>query len=870
LKKNNTGPPGFALTFFRWYCHPNMQDYIEGDLMEVYDMRLKSVGKWKADLRFVVDVLLLFRPGIIRPSERHENLNTYDMYKSYFKVALRNIVKQKLYNGLNVAGLSVGIAAGLIIAIHIHEELSYEKSFADYDNIYRVHREGWAKSSPLLAEEIKAFVPEIDAIARFSFYGTRVVDTDNHNPGEVTGYYADSTVFNVFEFKILEGDAHPLSAANTIVITQKMAHRYFGDENAVGKILKFDNEAEFPITAVIEDMPSNTHLKFDYLVSMPTFYKDVSEDWINRRGWMGMYTYAKLKENSYANVLARMPAFIRKYYTGHPEIEKMVETKAWQLMPLKDIHLHSHLENEMQANSNITYLYIFFGVELLILIVACANFMSLFTTQAIKRVKEVGMRKIMGAKPSQLMGQFLLEVTVLTVLSVAIALGLYYTALPVYNNLSGRSIVFAQILQKDFLMMLVTILSLIIVLSGLYPATFIARFKAGSFLKDSKLKSSMPSRVRNGLVVFQFVVSISLISASILMHQQLNLMKNKDLGFDKDQVVNIKLYGYLWWRAYSERDVFKNEFLKSPDILAVGKTGSMIGDRLSMETVVPEGKDPDRDQIPTVRVLRVDEGYLDAMDIKLVAGRNFSKEFNDSASFIINEKAAQMLNLSSPLTESLDNFTRDHRKGKIVGVVKDYHFASLHDEIEPLIIECEPRAVGHLVIKIRAGKTAEALEFIQKTVNTLAPNSLFAYEFLDDRLNLIYKAEDSVGKIVQFFSGLAIAIACLGLLALSAYTVESRSKEISIRKVLGANLANIVSLVSSRFVRLVLISLVVAIPLTWYVMDQWLKNFAYKITIDWWVFAISGFAVLMLAALVTGFHSVRAAAGNTVEGLRAE
>jgi putative ABC transport system permease protein len=427
-----------------------------------------------------------------------------------------------------------------------------------------------------------------------------------------------------------------------------------------------------------------------------------------------------------------------------------------------------------------------------------------------------------------------------------------------------------QILESDFLLTLAIILLLIVTLSGLYPATFIARFKAGSFLKESKLPSSMPSRVRNGLVIFQFVVSVSLISASILMQQQLNLMKNKDLGFDKNQVVNIKLYGYLWWRAYSETDIFKNEFLKNPDILAVGRTGSLIGDRLSMETVVPDGKDPDRDQIPPVRVLRIDEDYLNVMDIKLVAGRNFSNQFNDSTSFIINEKAAQLFNMASPVAESLDNYTRNHRKGKIVGVVKDYHFASLHDEIEPLVIEYEPGAMSYLTLKIRAGKTIETLDFIQKTVNTIAPNSLFAYEFLDDRLNTIYKAEDSIGKIVQFFSGLSITLACLGLLGLSAYTVESRSKEISIRKILGANITHIVAMISSRFVRLVVVSLVVAIPLTWYAMGQWLNNFAYKITIDWQVFVISSITVLLFATVVTGFHSIRAAIENPVNALRSE
>lgn len=792
------------------------------------------------------------------------------MIINHLKVAFRNILKQKSYNILNVIGLAVGIASGLIIALHIREELSYEKSIPDYENIYRIHREGWAKSSPLLALEIKEALPEIEAIGRFSSSGTRVVNTDDNNPGEVTGYYADSTILKVFNFKVVEGDQHPLVAANTIVITQSVAKRYFGDQSPIGKLFKFDNKKEFPVAAVIEDLPVNSHLKFDYLISMSTFYLDVPEDWTTKRGWMAMYTYAKFKPGSYMNASERMPAFIRKYYTGHPEIEKMVESKAWQFMPLKDIHLRSNLENEMQPNSSIIYVYVFIAVEILILIIASANFMSLFTTQAIKRAKEVGMRKILGARPQQLMSQFLTEVLLLTFSSVLLAIIFYQVALPFYNDLSGKSLGLWQVFEYDNLIVIGFVLSGVILISGLYPVFFIARFKAGSFLNDSKLPSSIPNRVRNGLVVFQFIVSVSLIASAIVVQQQMNLLRTKDLGFEKDQVVNIKLYGYLWWRAFSEADVFKNEFLKNPDVLAVGRTGSLIGERLSVESVVPQGKDPDRDNIPSVRVLRVDEGYLEAMSIQLLEGRNFSKMFNDSTSFIINESAAKAFGLSSPVNESLDNQSRDHRIGKIVGVVKDYHFASLHDQIEPLVIEYEPGWTSHLSLKIRAGKTSETMNYIKTTIDKLAPNSLFVYEFLDDRLDALYKSEDNMSKVFQFFSVLAIIIACLGLLGLSAFTIESRTKEIGIRKVLGATISGIVSLVSSKFFRLVLIGFVIAVPLTWYMMKEWLSNFAYKIEIEWWVFVLTGLIVFLIASFTVGFYTVKAAVANPVNSLRYE
>jgi putative ABC transport system permease protein len=484
-------------------------------------------------------------------------------------------------------------------------------------------------------------------------------------------------------------------------------------------------------------------------------------------------------------------------------------------------------------------------------------------------MKEVGMRKIMGAKPRQLMAQFFTEVLMLTALALVLAIIFYQIVLPFYNNLSGKSLSEWQIFEKENLLVIGSMLLFVVIVSGLYPAFFIARFRAGSFLKDDKLPNSMPNRVRSGLVVFQFIVSVSLISASILVQQQMDLMKNKDLGFDKDQVVNVKLYGLLWWKAFSETSVVKNELLRDPNILAVGRVGSVIGDNLSVEGVVPEGKEQEEDKFRSVRVIRIDEDYLDVMNIQLVAGRNFSTEFNDSSAFILNESAVKMLGLTNPVGQRLNNMTMN-RMGSVVGVVKDYHFASLHNTIEPLVLEYKPEWTGLLTVKLRAGKTAESLAHIKKTVDTLAPGTLFAYEFLDEHLNMLYKSEDSMGKVFQFFSLLAIIIACMGLLGLSAYTVESRTKEIGIRKVLGATVSGIVAMISSQFFRLVAVAFFVAVPLTWYAMHQWLQNFAYQTDIQWWVFAATGAIVFVIALGVVSFHTITAATRNPVRSLRYE
>jgi putative ABC transport system permease protein len=874
-------PPKFFLRFFAWYCHPKLRDHIEGDLIEVYNERLKISGKRKADRKFIIDVLLLFRPGIVRSFLPSKNSTTSGMYKNYFIVAARNMVRQKALNILNVLGLSIGIASGLIIAIHIRGELSYEKSFTNYENIFRVHREGWATASPVLATEFQDFFHDVETIGRFSPFGTRVVTTDRNNPGEATGYYADSTVLKLFGLKVIAGDPSPLAAVSTAVITRQMAKRFFGEDSAIGrslqfgngtptKILKFDDGREMPVTAVIEDPPVNSHLKFDYLISMPTFYKDGYEGADRNRGWMIMYTYFSVKPGALHHILAGMPQFIRKYYTGDPEVDQKVASRGWRIMPLKDIHLHSNLEKEMRPNSSIVYVYVFVAIELLILLVASANFMSLFTTQALRRVKEVGMRKIMGARAGQIMIQFLTEVALLTFFSALMAIIFYGLALPFYNDLSGKSLGVAEIFELQNLATIGLILLIVVVVSGLYPTFFVSGFKPGSFLRENKLPSSMPNLMRSGLVVFQFVVSVSLIAAALIVRQQMDLMKNKDLGFDKDQVINVKLYGPLRERSISDPGVFKNEFLKNPDILAVGRTGRLIGERLSVETVVPEGKDPEQDHIPDVRVVRADEGFLDAMNIKLAQGRNFSPEFNDSSSFMINESAARALGLTDPVNEILDSYSRGHRKGKIVGVVKDYHFASLHAEIEPLIIEFEPTWTDYLVVRIRAGKTTETLDYIKHTVDKLAPNSLFIYEFLDDRVDALYKSEDAMGKIFEFFSMLAIIIASLGLFGLSSYTIQMRTKEIGIRKVLGATVATIVTLLSSGIFRLIAVGFFLAVPLTWYMMRKWLENFAYKIEIEWEVFALTGMVVTLIAAVAIGFRTMQAALANPVNSLRNE
>ncbi len=792
------------------------------------------------------------------------------MIKNYFRVALRNLFKQKVYSSFNLLGLALGISCGLLLTLHIKEELSYEKKFPKHDRIYRVVSTEWSKSSPPMAGEMMKFFTEIKSIARFADRGSRVANSEIDKQAETSGYFADSSVVEIFDLKRIAGNPkQALSEPNTIVLTKSMSQKFFNEKDPIGKKIKFGQE-ELWVKGVIEDLPENSHLKFDYLTSMPTFYLNVPPDWTSSRGWMFGWTYVLF--NSRADVKkaeARLKDFFLKYYEAvDDEKERIAQAESIRLQPLTDIHLKSNLIQEMGANSSIIYIYIFIAVELLILIIACVNFINLFTTQALKRFKEVGIRKVLGARKLQLVAQFLGEAFILTFLAGIIAIVIYFIALPFYNNISGRDVSALEILQPKNLLTIACIIVFVGFVSGLFPALFISRFQPVDSLKANKLPASSANFLRKSLIVFQFAVSGFLIISTVLVNQQMKLFQNKQLGFDKDQVLVVKLYGDFRDKVISHPEVLKTEILKNPDILGVGKSSNIIGDDLSVESVTPVNPVAGK-EYPSARVIRVDENYLKVLNIHLKEGRNFSSEFNDSASFIINEKAAQALELKNPVGAAIVNNTMN-LKGKVVGVIKDYNFASLHNQVEPLVLEYKPDWTGNLLVKIRAGKTAATINFLQHSIDKIAPNTLFSYSFLDDKIAGLYKKEDNMSIILRVFSGLAIIISCLGLFGLAAFATETRTKEIGIRKVIGASVANLVQLLSANFILLVLIGNIIAWPLAWYAIHIWLQEFTYKIDINWSVFLVSSFITLVVAVLTIGYQCIKTANLNPVKSLRTE
>ncbi|QMW05788.1 FtsX-like permease family protein [Spirosoma foliorum] len=870
-------PPRWAHCLLTWLHPANTLEEVEGDLDELYVYWYNRAGPTQATLRYVLNVVSVLPPFVRRRQQSnqytHPSILHPDMFQNYFKIALRNLFKQKVYSVFNLLGLALGISCGLLLTLHIKEELSYEKDFQNYDRIYRVATTEWSKSSPPLAGAMKPYFPDIEQIVRFSSRGTRVVNSEFNEQGESTGYFADSSAVPVFSLKTVAGNPiRALAEPASIVITQKMAAKFFGKRNPIGRKLIFDSNEELWVKAVIENLPENTHLKFDYLASMPTFYKYVPESLTGNKGWMFGWTYVLFRhKDDVAKAEKRLMDFLLTYYApgNEKDVRETTEfARTVRFQPLTDIHLKSNLIQEMGANSNIVYIYIFIAAEVLILLIACFNFINLFTTQALRRAKEVGMRKVLGARKSQVIGQFLGEAFILTLLASLMAICLYEIALPFYNSLAGKQVSAWEIFRPDNLLIIGLIVLSIGLLSGLFPSLFISHFEPITSLKADKLPKSSASLLRKSLIVAQFVVSAFLIMATILIYQQMNLLRNKQLGFDKEQVLIVKLYGKFKEKVLVNTELFKNELTRNHSILAVAQSSNLIGDDLSVESVTPLNPPAGKDY-PSVKVARVDEDYLNVLQIKLKEGRNFSHQFNDSASFIINERAVELLGLKNPVGAIVVNDS-DKRQGKVIGLVRDFNFASLHNQVEPLVLEYKPQFSGNLLVKIKPGNPQEAVAFLKNTVEKLAPNTLFSYSFLDERVDALYTKEDNMSGILNGFSGLAIIISCLGLFGLVVHESKIRTKEIGIRKVLGASVSNLVGLLSGSFIKLVLIGILIAAPLTWYLIDKWLQGFAYKIDIHWWVFVLAGLLIIAVALLTVSFQSIKAALMNPVNSLRSE
>lgn len=804
------------------------------------------------------------------------------MLRNYLKVAMRNIVRGRLNSALNIAGLSIGIACSLLMIMHVRQEMNWESGFPKADRIFRLTNQGltgdarhWAVVSPLHGLEIRQDIPEIEQTTRLYTMFSNILAwiPEGGAPRrfqEEGGFYADPATISMFDLEFLKGDPETaLDEVNTVILTESLASKYFGDEEPIAKLLRNErSNTAYRVTGVIADFDFHTHMRFDFLVSMETFYKEMidngARDWLEARGWAHFYTYCMLGPNiPLEQAEAKLPGFTANFYRDFGTREEILEQTRLHFQPVSAIHLYSHLEQEMGPNSDISHVYIFFAIALFLLVIAGVNFVNISTAQAFKRMKEIGVRKVMGAGRWQLVRQFLGESAMLTVGAALLSLGLFQAAAPLYNRLSGYSLSLARILTPANIGGLLVLVVLLSFAAGLYPALFMAGFRPSDTFRGVRDPGSAAARVRKGLLVFQFVISIFMIFCTITIWRQMRFFQNEDLGFDKEGLLVVELYGDL----RRNTDALKTEMRGHSAVSLAGMASNLPGERLSVENLRPQGVEDDT-QLPSMRYLRVDEDYIETMKMEITRGRSFKGLTRTTPAFILNEAAVAALQLENPVGKTAENFRGV--RAEIIGVVKNFHFNSFHHAVEPLVLDFRPVACEHLFLRVQKNRIPDVIRFVQTRLGEVAPANLFLYTFVDDEWNRLYLSESRMNDIFQAFSLLAIVISCLGLFGLSAYAAQTRTKEIGVRKVLGANGFQLVTLLSRDFALWVLLANLVAWPLAALAMRRWLQGFVYRVNLSLPTFVLSGAAALLVALLTVGYQAARAARADPIDSLRYE
>jgi putative ABC transport system permease protein len=803
------------------------------------------------------------------------------MFKHFLLIARRNLLKRKFYSFINIAGLAIGMSCCILIALYVQHELSYDHYNTKHDHIYRVVQTyrsfekgqkitrptpedyqvwGCAPVGPALSADfpqVKEVVQFMSPVSLLLEYGDKRMQQENLLP-------MDSTAFKVFSWKLLQGNPQTaLVAPNSIVLTQKVATKFFGDGNAVGKTMRVNNGDNFIVTGVVADVPANSQISFNGLISMSTARKwrdDIFSSW----GYVDFYTYFVLKDHADIETMkAGITAFVKRHNSQDPGY-----TIAFEKMD--DAYLHSKAARQPGPVGSMSNIYLFCCIGLIILVIACVNFMNLSTARSLERAKEVGVRKVLGVLPSALRWQFLLESVLISMLAAVVSVVLTKISLPAVSALSGKEFapkVFFNV-QLAVLMVLLTLTTGI--LAGVYPAWFLSRFQPIAVLKGTLKPSYGNISLRKALVIFQFTLSIALIAGTAIVYTELKFLNNHDLGFAKDQMLVLNFEGDGQVRQNIER--IKKSLADQPGVLSVAASRAVPGEFLpnaGTDIQAPDGEM--KNKLPLI--YEIDFDFIPCLKIPLVAGRNFSRAFitDSTKAIVINETAARLYGYRHPADAVGKNFMQWDRQGTIIGVVKDFNFRSLHTAVEPLTLRYGmPGSLNRIIVSIKADHMAATIAALEKTWKAEAPQRPFLYSFLDQSFSKQYDSDQHFGYLFSLFSCLAILIACLGLFGLATFTAQQRIKEIGIRKVLGASVYNIVVLMSKDFMRLVLIAIVIAIPLCLFIMNQWLKDFAYRATISPAIFISTAAIALLIALLTISWQTVKAALANPVQSIKNE
>lgn len=875
-------PPRWADKFLEWYCRPELLEEIQGDAYELFYKRTEDTSLKKARKRFVWDVFRSFRLSTIR----YFKIKSPVMLQSNVKIAFRHLFKEKMYSAVKIGGFALGIAACLLIALFIRDELRYDQHYRQGDQLYRVLivynldgkiLKGVHMPAPF-AQAMKEDYPEVAEVGRFNSSelfgaGSREVRrADELQNTYETGFaYFDQKMLDLLEIPIVQGDpAHALAEPNTVVISERKARQYFPDGEAVGQRLVLDDLEEEPLTisGVMADFPTTSHVDFDFLITMSGL-----EFWPGEQAFWranNYHTYLRLRPDTDVAILEeKMVGMMEKYIipsakeAGRVDAEEMMKKMSFALQPVPDIHLHSEGIRDGMQHGDIRFIWLFGGIAIFILLIACINFINLSTARSANRAKEVGLRKVVGSYRSQIMEQFLTESVLYSMLSFLIGILLAWSLLPYFNQISDKQL---GIPWADWWLIPILLGSAVVIglIAGLYPSVYLSGFRPMQVLKGQLSRGSKSAGTRNTLVVFQFTTSVVLIIGTFVIYQQMNYILNKKVGFDKEQVVTLHGANTIG----DQVKTLKEELLDLPSV-----SSATISDYLPVDdtkrngnTFWKEGKSTEEPGVPG-QFWRIDHDYIETMGMTIVQGRDFSVDLpTDSQAVIINQTLAKEMGLDNPIGQRITN---TGIVSEVIGVVEDFHFEDMKNEIRGLCL-----AIGNspatISLKVKTDDMSKTISDLTRIWDAFSPNQAIRYSFLDERFALMYADIKRTGRIFTSFAILAIIVACLGLFALSSYMAEQRSKEMSIRKVLGASVISIFRKLTQSFLLLVLLSLVIAVPLSWYLMRKWLQDYEYRIDISWEVFVYAGLIAMAIALLTVSAQAVRAALENPVKALNQE
>ncbi|UFH56963.1 ABC transporter permease [Spirosoma sp. KNUC1025] len=863
-------PPKLADRLLRFFLSDDRLEEVQGDLHEEFIWQVSRIGERRARWRYWRDVLGFLKPSILK-SQPDTYPRTYlmnpTMLRNYFRTAWRNLVKNRFYSLINMTGLTAGLAVGILILLWVQDELSFDRFHTQATNIYRLEnwagtgssRQIWQATVAPIADMGRKELPEIKDAVRLTYNGMfNLFKYKEKTVSEQRTQFADPALFSMFDFPLVQGNpANPFPDNHSLVMTETTAKRYFGHENPIGKILAGDNNTSFKVSGVIRDFPKNSSIQGDMILPISLLFDTMYQDRTNGRSKdndfsnFSYFTYFLLQPGASVNSLTD------KLRTIHLRNKPEDTDLTYLLEPLADMHLYKADGSE----GGIETVRMFSIIALLILVIACINYVNLSTARSMLRSKEVSMRKIVGAARSQLFIQFIVETALLFSIAAILALGLMYSLLPFYNQLSGKELVLNFSDYRLWEVIGGTIAGTLIA-SSIYPAILLSSLEPLKALKGKVSARLSEALFRKVLVVTQFAVSVILIASTFIISNQLQYIRSKELGYNKAHVFGL----FMRDDMSKHYDAVKADLLNQPGVAAVTRASANIV-QIGAQTGDNEWYGKEKGETMFVRPVAIDKDFIPFFRMQLAQGANFTGAVADSLHFILNETAIKAARIQNPIGKP---FRLWKHKGTIIGVVKDFHFASMRQKIEPAVFFYDPNQMRALYVKTTGQDAKAVIAATERLYKRYNPDYPMEYSFLDDVFNNLYKSEQQTGLLFNVFAAIAILISCLGLFGLATYTAQVRTREIGVRKVLGASVTGIIELLAKDFVKLVLIAILIATPISWYTMNRWLEDFAYRIDVQWWVFVLAGLLALVIALLTVSFQSIKAALMNPVKSLRSE